>query len=200
MIGAVNVLRFDQDRLVGHNTDGTGFLQSLEQDAGFTPAGKKVLVLGAGGAARAVTLTLARFGAAHISIANRTRKRATELATEVEARTGLKAVGLSLEPSELKPWVPEADLVIQATSVGLYPKGESPSWFNPDWLSPTALVCDLIYRPRPSEFLKRAALRGCRTLDGLGMLLYQGAQSFTWWTGLEAPVDVMRQSLLKQLG
>jgi shikimate dehydrogenase len=128
------------------------FCSHLNKMLALRPAGKKVLVLGAGGAARAVILTLARFGAAQISIANRTRQRATELATEVEAKTGQKAVGLSLEPSELKPWVPEADLVIQATSVGLYPKGESPSWFNPDWLSPTALVCDLIYRPRPSEF------------------------------------------------
>ncbi|NLK51368.1 MAG: shikimate dehydrogenase [Syntrophomonadaceae bacterium] len=195
LIGAVNVLRIENDLLIGHNTDGTGFLQSLSREANFIPQQKKVLILGAGGAARAVALTLARRGALEIVIANRTQQRGVELALEVQKKTGVKAEGISLEPEALAAAVQTADLVVQASSVGMYPQSEAPDWFKPEWLSPSTLVCDLIYRPRPTRFLQLADQRGCLTLDGLGMLLYQGVQSFTWWTGLTAPVEIMRQAL-----
>lgn len=195
LIGAVNILRREKDDLVGHNTDGTGFLQSLAQEANFNPKGKKVVVLGAGGAARAVALTLARHGAARMIIANRTPARSAQLALEIEKKTGVKAQGIGLEPRALITAVPGADLVIQASPVGMHPDNTAPPWFKPEWLSPSTLVCDLIYRPRPTRFLQLAAGKGCRTLDGLGMLLYQGVQGFTWWTGLTAPVNIMRQAL-----
>jgi len=197
LIGAVNVLGVKEGRLIGHNTDGIGFLQSLQQNAQFTVKGSKVLILGAGGAARAIALTLASFGAAQIGIANRTWQRGMDLAQVVKHSTGVEARGLNLEPMDLEPWVKEADLIVQASSVGMHPESEELKWFNPQWLSAQTLVCDLIYNPSPTRFLKLASARGCRTLDGLGMLLYQGAQGFTWWTGLEAPVGVMQQALLE---
>lgn len=198
LIGAVNVLGFKDGSLIGHNTDGTGFLQALQQDARFTVKGKRVLILGAGGAARAVALTLARHGAQRIGIANRTWQRAEELAQTVEQRTGTEACGLPLDAADLAPWLRTADLVVQASSVGLHPDEETEtlSWFDPSSLSSDALVCDLIYNPSPTRFLALAAARGCRTMDGLGMLLYQGTQAYTWWTGREAPVAVMQQALL----
>ncbi len=198
LIGAVNVLGFKDGSLIGHNTDGTGFLQALQQDAQFTVKGKQVLILGAGGAARAVALTLARHEAQRIGIANRTRQRAKELAQTVEQLIGTEAYGLPLATADLAPWLGSADLVVQASSVGLHPDEETEtlSWFDPSSLSSDALVCDLIYNPSPTRFLALAAARGCRTMDGLGMLLYQGTQAYTWWTGREAPVAVMRQALL----
>jgi shikimate dehydrogenase len=198
LIGAVNVLGFKDGSLIGHNTDGTGLLQALKQEAQFTVKGKPVLILGAGGAARAVALTLARHGAQRIGIANRTRQRAEELAQTIKQKTDAEAYGLPLEAAELAPWLGTADLVVQASSVGLHPDEETETlpWFDPSSLSPGALVCDLIYNPSPTRFLALASARGCRTMDGLGMLLYQGTQAYTWWTGREAPIAVMRQALL----
>jgi shikimate dehydrogenase len=200
LIGAVNVLGIKDGRLIGHNTDGIGFLQSLQQDGGFVVKGSKVLILGAGGAARAIAITLAGAGAQQIGIANRTWQRAKDLAILVIEKTGVEAIGLSLEIDELATWMAEADLIVQTSPVGMHPKQEIlPDWYNPQYLSSKCLVCDLIYSPRPTSFLKMAASKGCRTLDGLGMLLYQGAHSFTWWTGLEAPLEEMYRSLLDAL-
>lgn len=196
LIGAVNVIGFKNGRFTGHNTDGTGFLQALKQEARFTVEGKQVLILGAGGAARAIALTLARHGAQRIGIANRTWQRGEELAQTVKLQTRADAYSLPLAAADLVPWLGTADLVVQTSSAELHPGPETLAWFNPLSLSPDALVCDLIYNPSPTRFLVLASARGCQTMDGLEMLLYQGVQAYTWWTGREAPVKVMRQALL----
>lgn len=200
LIEAVNCIAYRDGRLEGHNTDGEGFLRSLREEGGFDPKGARVLILGAGGAARAVALVLGQCGAAKITLANRTREKAEELAAQVYRRTGTEAEGIGLDARELAPAACRADLIVQASSVGMYPEEEAPPWFDPEWFSPRMLVYDVIYRPRPTVFLRHAAARGCRTVDGLGMLVFQGALAFSWWTGLEAPVAVMREAALRELG
>jgi shikimate dehydrogenase len=192
-IGAVNTVRRAANRLIGENTDGKGFLRSLREDAGLDPAGKRVVFLGAGGAARAMSVELALAGASHITIVNRTNSRGEELVRTLNQKTPVKA--------EFVQWVgdypvpPEADILVNATSVGLYPNtGDKPRVMMAT-IGPDLLVCDVIPNPPQTAFLTAAAGRGARTLDGLGMLVYQGAIAFKLWTGLEPSIPVMRQSL-----
>jgi shikimate dehydrogenase len=193
LIGAVNTVRRVADRLIGENTDGKGFLRSVREDAGLDPAGKRVVFLGAGGAARAMSVELALAGASHITIVNRTPSRADELVRTLNSRTPARA--------EFVPWVgdypvpPEADILVNATSIGLYPNtGDKPRVMMAT-VGPDLLVCDVIPNPPQTAFLTDAAARGARTLDGLGMLVYQGAIAFKLWTGVEPSIPVMRQAL-----
>jgi shikimate dehydrogenase len=192
MIGAVNTVRRSGDRLIGENTDGKGFLMSLRQDAGIDPRGKRVVFLGAGGAAKAMATELALAGAAHITVVNRTPEPGQALVDALRDKTGV--------PATFVPWqgeyrVPaEADIFLNATSIGLYPDAGIPA-VAVDSLRPDLLVCDVIPNPPETPFLKAASARGARTLDGLGMLVYQGAIGFKLWTGVDAPVEVMRRAL-----
>jgi shikimate dehydrogenase len=193
LIGAVNTVRSVGNRLIGENTDGKGFLRSVRDDAGLDPAGKHVVFLGAGGAARAMSVELALAGASQITIVNRTRSRGEELVRTLTQRTPAKA--------EYVQWVgdypvpPEADILVNATPIGLYPNvGDAPRIMMAT-VEPGLLVCDVIPNPPRTAFLTAAAGRGARTLDGLGMLVYQGAIAFKLWTGLEPSIPAMRQAL-----
>jgi shikimate dehydrogenase len=195
LIGAVNTVRRAANRLIGENTDGKGFLRSVREDAGVDPAGKRIVFLGAGGAARAMSVELALAGASHITIVNRTQSRGEELVRTLNQKTPAKA--------EFVQWVgdypvpPESDILVNATSIGLYPnKGDKPRVMMAT-VGPDLLVCDVIPNPPQTAFLTAAAGRGARTLDGLGMLVYQGAIAFKLWTGLEPSIPVMRQALEK---
>ncbi|MBI3089506.1 MAG: shikimate dehydrogenase [Candidatus Tectomicrobia bacterium] len=198
LIGAVNTVRLDGQRLIGHNTDGVGLLAALRRDGGIDPAGKRCVVLGAGGAARAVVVQLALAGAAEILIANRTPERAAALASHVAANVGGVALAaLPLDGERLRQPLARADLVINATSVGMGDDAASP--LPADVLSDRHFVCDLIYRPPQTRLLRQARQRGARVLNGLGMLLYQGAAAFQWWTGEPFPVEQVRRALLEHL-
>jgi shikimate dehydrogenase len=193
LIGAVNTVRRVSSRLIGENTDGKGFLRSVRQDAGIDPAGKRIVFLGAGGAARAMSVELALAGASHVTIVNRTPARGEELVRTLNQKTPARA--------EFVQWVgdypvpPEADILVNATSIGLYPNtGDKPPVMMVT-VGPDLLVCDVIPNPPRTAFLTAAAARGARTLDGLGMLVYQGAIAFKLWTGLEPSIPVMRQAL-----
>lgn len=187
-IGAVNTIVHEQGRLIGHNTDGIGYLAALREETGFVPAGKSVLLLGAGGAARAVATQLALDGAAQITIAARTVERAQELLPALDGLTSSEAVLLS----EVVP--AEYDLVVNTTPLGMHPHvDELP--IDPELLRAGQLVSDLIYNPRETRFLREAAARGCRVSGGLGMFIHQGAEAFRLWTGQEAPTDVMRKTV-----
>lgn len=193
LIGAVNTIGIREGKLVGYNTDGSGFRRSL-QEAGVDPAGKRVLVLGAGGAARAVAFTLARAGCAALILVNRTLERARELARALEESSPAPVDILPWEDRALAGVLPEVELIINTTSVGMSPhRDEVP--LNPDLLQPHHLVYDLVYNPPETKLLELARRRGCRVISGLSMLLYQGAEAFTLWTGREAPLDVMRKTL-----
>jgi shikimate dehydrogenase len=193
LIGAVNTVTREGGELIGHNTDGKGFLRSLREDAGFDPAGRRFVFLGAGGAARAMTIEVALAGASHITIVNRSVERGRDLTEHVAANTPVQAAFV--------PWrgdysVPEdADVLVNATSIGLYPDVDAMPAVALDAIRPGLLVCDVIPNPPQTAFLKAAAARGARTLDGLGMLVYQGAIAFRLWTGVEPDVAVMRRAL-----
>jgi shikimate dehydrogenase len=197
-IGAVNTVVNRDGFLTGHNTDADGFLQALREGAGFHPRDRTVLILGAGGAARAVAVGCALAGAGEILVANRTAARAEELATQVENLSGARARALTWRGAgDLKAAAFQADLVVQATTRGMHPRaGECPD-FPFAALRRGVLVTDLVYNPAETVFLREARGGGARVLGGLEMLLRQGALAFGLWTGREPPVAVMRSALVR---
>lgn len=193
LIGAVNTVVRDGDALIGTNTDGKGFLMSLKLDAGVDPKGKRIVFLGAGGAARAMAVEVALAGASHITVVNRSPERGEALAQLLNEKTPAQA--------SFVRWVgdyalaPGTDIVVNATPIGSYPKINDRPSVNMDTIRPPVLVCDVIPNPPRTRFLIEATGKSAKTLDGLGMLVYQGAIAFTVWTGQDAPIDAMRQAL-----
>jgi shikimate dehydrogenase len=183
VLDAVNCVVVEGGRLVGHNTDGDGFLDGLRHDTGFDPAGRSTVVIGAGGAARAVVLALARAGAAEVAVVNRTASRA-------EVAAGLAGpVGRVVLSDELSDTVAAADLVVNATSVGMTDDGALP--VDPESVAVGAIAVDLIYHPPQTAWLAALRGRGIEAHNGLSMLVFQAAHAFRLWTGSEAPVAVM---------
>jgi shikimate dehydrogenase len=192
LMGAVNTVRRAGDRLIGENTDGKGFMRALSE-AGIDPAAKRVVILGAGGAARAISVELALAHAKKITLVNRTAERMATLAELLRQHTSAQ-IETSLWQEEYA--IPsETEILVNATSIGLYPNIAEMPAIDLATITPGMLVCDVIPNPPQTAFLRAAAKRGARTLDGLGMLVHQGAIAFTMWTGREAPVDVMRKAL-----
>jgi shikimate dehydrogenase len=193
LMGAVNTVRREGDRLIGENTDGKGFLRALVNEAQVDPRGKRVVVLGAGGAARAVCVELALAGAQSIDVVNRNPERGQELVWLLNERTPVKATYV--------PWmtgmrvVEATNLLVNCTSIGLYPDVDGIPDIDTSAIQPHMVVCDVIPNPPNTPLLRAAAARGAKTIDGLGMLVYQGAVAFKMWTGHDAPVDVMRKAL-----
>lgn len=189
LIGAVNCTVRRENRLVGHNTDGQGFLHSLRTLT--DPAGHRVLILGAGGAARAIAVELALAGAAHITLANRSIDKAQEIASLVEDHTDT-----STEAVAWTDTVAPADditIVVNATSLGLPGRPTPPIDFAPD--STGLIVCDVIPNPPHTELLQRAQASGAAILDGRGMLLNQAAVNIELWTGVRPDRSIMRAAL-----
>ena len=187
-LDAVNCVARDGDRLIGHNTDGAGFVSSLRIGAGFDPAGRRCVVLGAGGAARAVVLALAEAGAAEVVVVNRSPDRAAD-AAELAG-----AIGRIAETSALAAPLADADLLVNATPVGMDAISTPVDAALLDVLPDGALVADLVYQPLVTPLVGLAAGRGLATLDGLGMLVYQAAEAFERWTATAAPVVEMRRA------
>ncbi|MHB1125389.1 MAG: shikimate dehydrogenase [Bacillota bacterium] len=192
MIGAVNTIVLEEGVLTGHNTDGLGFIRSLEAEAGTGPLGKTIVLIGAGGACRALALTLAARGAKALIIVNRTLARAQAVAAEVNSLTGVPVQPMDLGSPSMEDTLKDAHILINTSPVGMYPNHDVQPVVPEEFLIPGLLVCDLVYNPARTALLQAASRRGCPTLGGLGMLVYQGAESFKLWTGVEAPVDVMR--------
>jgi shikimate dehydrogenase len=197
-IGAVNTVVRDGDQLRGTNTDAEGLTRAL-LEAGATLTGARATVLGAGGAARASVVGLARAGAGRIQVAARQPERAEALVNDL--RTSLPGAVLAacdLAESSLAAVFAETDLLVQATSATLDGNPAAQSFTDGlplGLLPPTALVTDLVYKPLQTSLLRAAAARGLTTLDGLGMLLHQGALAFELWTGRPAPLGPMRAAL-----
>jgi len=196
-VGAVNTIVSRDGRLLGANTDGQGFLRSLQEEGGFVPRGRRAAILGAGGAARAVAWSLIEAGIAELLILNRTSERAELLADLVSRRMGVLALGLGLGDPRTRAQLATCALLVNATPVGLHPSDPPP--IDPALLRPQLLVYDLIYRPRETALLREAKRLGCQVLGGLGMLLYQGALAFELWTGRKPPEQAMRSALLQAL-
>jgi shikimate dehydrogenase len=194
--GACNtVVRQADGRLIGSNTDGFGFLWSL-RDEGIDPAGLEVVLLGAGGAARAVSVELALAGAKRITIANRSDARREALVELLRSRTSVAAVSL---PWQDRLAVPPCDVLVDCTPVGMGRGAAAEEVVAVDLtaLPPAAVVCDLNPERADTAFLQLARGRGHRTIGGLGMLARQGAAGFKAWTGVDAPLDVMEAALME---
>ncbi|HEX2810033.1 MAG TPA: shikimate dehydrogenase, partial [Kineosporiaceae bacterium] len=196
VIGAVNCVVRRGTELIGENTDGQGFVESLRTVA--DPTGQHVVLFGAGGAARAIGVETALAGASRITVVNRAAARGEELARLLSERTPAQ--------SEFVPWAglyavpPSATIVVNATSIGLHPDVDARLDLDLDSLRPGVVVADVIPNPPSTPLLREAAARGCRTLDGLGMLVNQGVIGIRYWTGVDPDPGVMRQTLADLFG
>jgi shikimate dehydrogenase len=189
-VGAVNTIVREQAKLTGYNTDVYGFLISLERAWGRSPAGASCLVLGAGGAARAVVAGLVLGDAAHVYVYNRTESRAIDLCSL--ATSWGSAHCRTVDSSRLRDVAAEVDLVVNATSAELHNSVKETA-LPVDIFTRKQMVFDVLYGPRATRFLRSARLQGAATTDGAEMLVQQAALSFELWTGLPAPIDLMRQ-------
>ena len=194
-MGAVNCVVRRGDQLIGENTDGKGFLKSLQSV--IDPRGKSIVLFGAGGAARAIAVELGLAGAGRITVVNRSQPRGEELVVLLRDTLGLAA--------DLVVWngdyaVPSGtDIVINATSIGLYDR-QARLAIDLDSLAPGMVVADVIFNPVRTRLLDDAAARGCRTIDGLGMLVNQGIVGVGYWTGVEPDAAAMRTALEAAMG
>ena len=198
--GAVNTILNLNGKLIGHNTDTYGFLQGLKIERRFECRDKRVLVLGAGGAARGVLQALIQERVIECVIANRTLHRAERLAaTGLQMGIDCKSIGMAWE--ELSLAAVNADLIVNCTTIGMaHTLNEGDSPLQPQQIPPGALVCDLVYNPLVTPLIRAAARAGADTLGGIHMLVYQGAASFELWLGSEAPVEVMMQAAVSAMG
>jgi shikimate dehydrogenase len=190
IIRAVNCVVREGNRLIGHNTDGQGFVESLRPVA--DPAGRHVAVIGAGGAARAVAVELALAGARRITIANRTLSRADDIAAVIRQECGVEAEAHATGATWQVP--DDCDVVVNATSVGLSAPDALPP-VDLDSLRAGQVVADVVFEPADTRLLRSARERGCVTVDGLGMLAVQAAAAIRLWTGIEPDLAVMRDAL-----
>jgi shikimate dehydrogenase len=197
---AVNTLAWEDDdghsstgpRLVGHNTDTLGFLRSVEEEAGRSLRGARVLLIGAGGAARAIGVVAAREGVASLAIANRDEARAERLAAHLQGLApSIPMRAMALEADGLTAALEEATMVVNSTSVGLRSEAMP---IDPSPIDPGALLVDIVYNPPLTALLRAARARGIQTLGGIGMLTYQAAAAFELWMGAAAPLAAMRQA------
>ncbi|KIL38270.1 shikimate dehydrogenase [Gordoniibacillus kamchatkensis] len=195
VIGAVNTIVNEGGRLVGYNTDGIGYVRSLREETGMDLAGRRVVLLGAGGAARGVGYALAREGIASLRIVNRTAERAVELAAALSAYADCAGAGMDGAAAAVR----DADVVVNTTSAGMHPNVDDVP-LDPDLLHSGLIVSDLIYNPLKTRLLAEAERRGAKTHGGLGMFIYQGAYAFEYWTGRQAPVAAMRETVLEAFG
>jgi shikimate dehydrogenase len=193
---AVNTVKSENDKLFGFNTDGTGAMSALREN-GVEPKGKKIMLLGAGGAARAIAFVLAD-QADELSILNRTLQPAAELADLIKQTFNSKVVAYALSPLTLKANLADADLLINATSIGMRPNANK-TLIVPKWLKHDLAVMDIVYDPIETKLAKNARAAGAKVVSGVEMLIYQGAASFEIWTGRKAPIEVMRKAALNHL-
>ncbi len=196
VIASANTILNKDGRLLGFNTDGVGALNALEQN-GVEPRGKKVLLLGAGGAAKAIAYTLLQ-EADELVILNRTPKPAAELANLLKQKFHKKINAGELSPSAVKDNLADSDVLINATSVGMNPNANLTP-VAPEWLKPDLAVMDIVYNPLETKLAKDAKVVGAKVVSGVEMLIYQGAASFEIWTACKAPVEVMRKATLNHL-
>lgn len=194
LMGAVNCVNIVEGKMIGENTDGKGFVASLREIV--DPKEKRAVIIGAGGAARAISVELALSGTSHITIVNRGEQRGTELTTLLNERANVASEFVLLEDEYTI--AEEADILINATSIGL---GDADARvpIDEDSLRSELVVADVIFNPPNTKFLKAAAAKFCQTLDGLGMLVNQAVIGFQIWTGVEPSAAVMREALEEYL-
>ena len=197
-IGAVNTVRVEGSKKIGENTDGKGFLRGVRNDAGMDPSGKRVVLLGAGGAARAVGTELVLAGISDLLVVNRSQGRGSTMVADLKAATG--------GPVRFEQWSgtfavqADCDLLVNATSIGLYPDVKAAPDVDLSSARPEMLVADAVFNPPETRLLAAARERGLPTLDGLSMLVYQGVIAFEMWTGQSPDETAMKNALREALG
>lgn len=198
-VGAINTVHCIDGRLVGDNTDGYGFYEPL-REMNFDAAGRETLIVGAGGAARSVAFRLAEAGA-RITMVNRTLERARRLADAVAAGTGTAVNIIALDDTDcVSRALHRAELLVQTTNIGMHPHEDALPPVPVEALHSSLLVYDLVYNPMETGLLREARKRGCRTLTGVKMLVFQGAAAFERWTRRKPPTDVMERAVLNEWG
>ena len=197
-IGAVNTVRVEGSKKIGENTDGKGFLRGVRNDAGMDPSGKRVVLLGAGGAARAIGTELVLAGISDLLVVNRSQGRGSTMVADLKAATG--------GPVRFEQWSgtfavqADCDLLVNATSIGLYPDVNAAPDVDLSSARPEMLVADAVFNPPETRLLAAARERGLPTLDGLSMLVYQGVIAFEMWTGQSPDEAAMKNALREALG
>lgn len=201
LIGAVNTVVNRDGKLTGHNTDGIGYVSSVRSH-GFEPAGKEVTLLGAGGAALAIAVQLALDGVRVLHIANRRSRSwntAQDLADRISRETSCRADLTDLADTKaMQDIIGRSDLLTNATSAGMAPKTDACPITDASLLREGLVVSDIIYNPRRTRLMEMALDAGCRTFNGMDMLLYQGAAAFRLWTGQEMPVELVRERYFRE--
>ncbi|MGB9853292.1 MAG: shikimate dehydrogenase [Candidatus Bathyarchaeales archaeon] len=195
-IESVNTVLNDGGKLIGFNTDGVGALKAFKENQ-VPLDGKKLLLLGAGGAARAIAFQLAS-EVEKLTILNRDGEKAKQLAKVLKEKFGKKIVGDTLSASAIKNYLKDADILVNATSVGMHPNTEQ-TLVNREWLKPDMAVMDIVYNPIETRLIKDAKAVGAKVVYGTEMLFFQGAASFEIWFKRPAPVEVMREAILRSI-
>lgn len=194
IIGAVNTVKNQGGLLVGYNTDGPGFIDSLKEKAKLSPRGKIAVILGAGGASRAISVMLAEAGIKSLFVADIQEEKAKELVSYVTSYFEIEGESLNANHHHLQKVINSANLLVNATPIGMHPRINQSPLPEGIKLPENLLVYDLVYNPFETQLLKTAKSFGCKTFSGLDMLVRQGAMAFTIWTGQEAPLEIMRQA------
>lgn len=198
LVGAVNTVHRQGDKLVGHNTDLGGLAAALSEE-GFTVWGKKAVVLGAGGAARAAALSVALEGAREIAVVNRNLKRAEDVAAAVSTHTGVPCSALGWQRDMMAACLDGAGILLQCTPLGMSPREEELPLLPLEALPPECQVYDLVYNPRETALVRRLREQGRPAAGGLGMLVHQAALAWQVWFGEPGPKEVMREAALRRL-
>jgi shikimate dehydrogenase len=195
-LDSINTINKKDSKLIGFNTDGIGALKALREN-GVNPQEKRVLLLGAGGAATAIAYTLAK-ESNELVILNRTPAQAEKLANILKITGNKKVIAGSLSPNTIQQSLKNSDILVNATSVGMEPNTHQ-SLVLPEWLKPDLVVMDIIYKPIETKLAKYAKAAGAKVVSGVEMLIYQGATSFEIWTGCKAPIAVMKKAAFNYL-
>ncbi len=197
LIGAVNTLKFKNNKITGYNTDGMGAVKAIAE---VTPIkGKKIIIIGAGGAARAISYQLLFNGAGEVLIANRTMKNACKLTEDLQINFNVSIGCLGLN-EKLSEELNDADVLVNTTPVGMYPNEDQKPIVTSDMMHHDLLVNDIVYNPIKTDLLKEAEKAGAKTINGTKMLIYQGLESFRIWTGITPPVEIFERTLMNVLG
>ena len=194
LYGAVNTVDIRDGRLYGYNTDADGFSRSFKEEAGCGFEGKRVVIIGAGGASRSIAAKIAGESPKKVYIANRTASTAFEIAGAIRKKIDCDIEPCSLEYIAELGIVEKSDIIINTTSVGMHPDADMSPIDESVAFSSGQIVYDIIYNPPKTAFLKRAEKFGCKTVNGFGMLFYQGVYAFEIWTGAKVPENIIRQA------
>ncbi len=191
LMGAVNTVKNIDGRLYGYNTDAEGFSRSFKEEAGTGFKGKKVVIIGAGGAARAIAVKIAIEGAEKISIVNRTVSKAQDIAEIISNNYGTEVICYGPKDAGFKEDFHKGDIIINTTSAGMFPNVDESPVGKGFVFSENQIVYDVIYNPSKTKFLKKAEKSGCKVINGLGMLFYQGISAYEIWTGIKINNEVL---------